>query len=32
MEVWEQKRRLGRIENDAPDAHTLRTLLMARNP
>lgn len=31
MEVWEQKRRLGRIENDAPDACTLRTLLGARN-
>jgi hypothetical protein len=31
MEIWEQKRRLGRIENDAPDAHTLRTLFMARN-
>jgi hypothetical protein len=31
MEVWEQRRRLGRIENDAPDARTLRTLLMARN-
>lgn len=27
-----QKRRLGRIENDAPDARTLRTLLMAKNP
>lgn len=32
MEIWEQKRRLGRIENDAPDARTLRTLLMAKNP
>jgi hypothetical protein len=32
MEVWEQRRRLGRIENDAPDARTLRTLLMAKNP
>ena len=31
MEVWEQKRRLGRIENDAPDARTLRPLLGARN-
>lgn len=31
MEIWEQKRRLGRIENDAPDARTLRTLLMAKN-
>jgi hypothetical protein len=29
MEVWEQRRRLGRIENDA---RTLRTLLMVRNP
>ena len=32
MEIWEQKRRLGRIENDAPDARTLRTLVMAKNP
>jgi hypothetical protein len=32
MEIWEQKRRLGRNENDAPDACTLRTLLMAKNP
>lgn len=31
MEVWEQKRRLGRIENDGPDALTLRTLLMAKS-
>ena len=26
MEVWEQGRWLGRIENDASDARTLRTL------
>ena len=32
MEIWEQTRRLGRIENDAPDARTLCTLLMAKNP
>ena len=32
MEVWEQKRRLGRIENDAPDARTVRTLFVAKNP
>ncbi|NJO33796.1 MAG: hypothetical protein HC869_12255 [Rhodospirillales bacterium] len=32
MEIWEQKRRLGRIENDAPDARTLRTFLVAKNP
>jgi hypothetical protein len=32
MEVWEQKRRLGRIENDGPDTLTLRTLLVAKNP
>lgn len=27
MEVWEQRRRLGRIENDGPDVSTLRSLL-----
>lgn len=32
MEVWEQKRRLGRIENDAPDARMLRALPIAKNP
>jgi hypothetical protein len=32
MEVWEQKRRLGRIENDGPDTLTLRTLLVAKSP
>ena len=32
MEIWEQRRRLGRIENDAPDARTVRTVLMAKNP
>lgn len=31
MEVWEQGRCLGRIENDASDARTLRTLHSA-NP
>lgn len=30
MEVWEQRRRLGRIENDGPDVGTLRTLLAVR--
>lgn len=29
MEVWEQRRRLGRIENDEPDVKALRSLLMA---
>ena len=27
MEVWEQRRRLGRIENDGPDFGVLRALL-----
>jgi hypothetical protein len=31
MEVWEQRRRLGRIENDGPDVRTLRSLLLASN-
>jgi hypothetical protein len=31
MEVWEQRRRLGRIENDAPDARTMRTVLMDKS-
>jgi hypothetical protein len=31
MEVWEQKRRLGRIENDGPDTGTLRSLLLDRS-
>jgi hypothetical protein len=31
MEVWEQNRRLGRIENDAPDANTLRSLLLVKS-
>jgi hypothetical protein len=26
MEVWEQKRCIGRVDNDGPDARTLRTL------
>jgi hypothetical protein len=26
MEVWEQRRRLGRIENDGPDVSSLRSL------
>lgn len=30
MEVWEQRRRLGRIENDGPDVSTLRSLLAVR--
>jgi len=30
MEVWEQKRRLGRIENDAPDVSALRSLLAGK--
>jgi len=30
MEVWEQRRRLGRIENDGPDIRTLRSLLLAK--
>lgn len=30
MEVWQQRRRLGRIENDGPDALTLRALLMSK--
>jgi hypothetical protein len=29
MEVWEQKRRLGRIENTGPDSRTLRALFQA---
>src|SRR5262245_40224834 len=32
MEGWEQKRCLGRSENDGSDARTLRTLLVAGNP
>jgi len=31
MEVWEQRRRLGRIENDGPGVRTLRLLLLAGN-
>jgi hypothetical protein len=31
MEVWEQRRRLGRIENDGPDASILRSLLLAKS-
>jgi hypothetical protein len=31
MEVWEQRRRLGRIENDGPDIRTLRSLLLAKS-
>jgi hypothetical protein len=31
MEVWEQRRRLGRIENDGPDVRVLRSLLLASN-
>jgi hypothetical protein len=31
MEVWEQKRRLGRIENDAPDVSALRSLFSGKN-
>ena len=31
MEVWEQKRRLGRVENDGPDASTLRSLLAVKS-
>jgi hypothetical protein len=27
MEVWDQSRRLGRIDNDAPDVNTVRSLL-----
>jgi hypothetical protein len=30
MEVWEQKRRLGRIENDGPEVSTLRALLAGK--
>jgi len=29
MEVWERRRRLGRIENDGPDVRTLRSLFLA---
>ena len=29
MEVWEQRRRLGRIENDGPAVRTLRLLFLA---
>lgn len=31
MEVWDQSRRLGRIDNDAPGASTLRCLLGVKN-
>ena len=31
MEVWEQRRHLGRIENDGPDASALRSLLTAKS-
>jgi hypothetical protein len=31
MEVWEQRRRLGRIENDGPDVRALRSLLLAKS-
>jgi hypothetical protein len=27
MEVWDRSRRLGRIDNNAPDVNTLRSLL-----
>jgi hypothetical protein len=27
MEVWDQSRRLGRIDNNAPDVNTVRSLL-----
>jgi hypothetical protein len=30
MEVWEQKRCLGRVDNDGPDARTLRSVLAAK--
>ncbi|HJR21085.1 MAG TPA: hypothetical protein VJ822_05655 [Dongiaceae bacterium] len=31
MEVWEQRRRLGRIENSAPDANIVRSLLAVKS-
>ena len=31
MEVWEQRRRLGRIENNAPDANIVRSLFAAKS-
>jgi hypothetical protein len=31
MEVWEQRRRLGRIENDGPDVSTLRSLFAGKS-
>ena len=31
MEVWDQSRRLGRIDNSAPGASTLRSLLGVKN-
>jgi hypothetical protein len=31
MEVWEQRRRLGRIENEGPDTRTLRSLLLVKS-
>jgi hypothetical protein len=30
MEVWQLRRRLGRIENDGPAVRALRTLLLAK--
>ena len=30
MEVWEQKRRLGRIDNDGPDTMILRAMLLVK--
>lgn len=30
MEVWERKRCLGRVDNDGPDARTLRSVLGAK--
>lgn len=31
MEVWEQRRCIGRVDNDGPDVKALRTLLAAKS-
>ncbi len=31
MEIWDQKRCIGRVDNDGPDARTLRAALAAKS-